>query len=145
MFVEPDHAASSDYKAFWNQLRNGDAFEAQIRRLAKGGRPIWLQAVYTPIRNRSDKITKVIKFASDITAHMQVMADYEGQIKAIHKSQAVIEFDLSGNIITANENFLKVTGLHAGRDQGKASSHFRSRERTDQRSLRPLLECARGW
>ena len=51
-------------------------------------------------------------------------ADYEGQIEAIHKSLAVIEFELDGTIITANENFLRLMGYTFEEVQGKSHRMF---------------------
>ncbi len=110
IFVEPEERNSAAYRTFWQQLGSGMARQDQILRLARGGRRIWLQAAYTPIADASGKIVRVIKFATDITAQKNLSADREGQIAAINKSQAVIEFDLTGVIQHANANFLAATG-----------------------------------
>ncbi|BFM16561.1 hypothetical protein R50073_27440 [Maricurvus nonylphenolicus] len=68
MFVEPDYKASTEYRQFWEKLNRGE-FEAQeYKRLAKGGREIWISASYNPILDDNGKPYKVVKFASDITA-----------------------------------------------------------------------------
>jgi methyl-accepting chemotaxis protein len=110
MFVEASERNGAAYRSLWQQLGAGVAMQDQVLRIARGGRQIWLQAAYTPIVDASGKVFKVIKFATDITAHKNVVADREGQIAAINKSQAVIEFDLTGNILHANANFLAATG-----------------------------------
>jgi methyl-accepting chemotaxis protein len=46
------------------------------------------------------------------------------QVEAISKSQAVIEFNPDGTIVTANENFLKTLGYSLGEIQGKHHSMF---------------------
>ena len=69
--------------------------------------------------NARGKPYKVVKFATDITDQKLRNADYEGQLKAIHKSQAVIEFNLDGTIITANDNFLKTLGYSLDEIRGK--------------------------
>jgi len=71
---------------------------------------IWIQATYNPIFGLDGKPKKVVKFASDITAEKLLSTDNSGQLSAIGKSQAVIEFDTSGKILTANENFLATLG-----------------------------------
>ena len=75
-------------------MAGGAAQQAQFLRIGKGGRRLWLQAVYTPILDRAGRTTKVIKFATDITAQKSEIANLEGQLAAIDKGQAVIEFDL---------------------------------------------------
>ncbi len=124
MFVEPAMASSADYGRFWTRLAAGEAIDDQFLRIGKGGRQIWLQAVYTPILDRSGKPEKVIKFATDITAQKGMIANIEGQVAAIRKSQAVIEFDLSGNVLDANDNFLAALGYSLGEIKGKHHSMF---------------------
>ena len=51
-------------------------------------------------------------------------ANFAGQIEAIGKSQAVIEFELDGTILTANENFLGALGYSLAEIQGKHHSMF---------------------
>lgn len=124
MFVDPKEAASPDYTAFWAKLKRGEAIEARFLRLAKGGGRIWLQATYTPILNAAGTPIKVIKFAMDVTAEKGVIADFEGQIAAIVKSQAVIEFGLDGTILKANANFLNALGYDLSEIKGKHHSMF---------------------
>ncbi|ALO41631.1 methyl-accepting chemotaxis protein [Pseudoalteromonas phenolica] len=124
MFAEPDYASSVEYKQFWQKLNNGEFDSGEYKRLAKGGREIWIQATYNPIFDASGRVIKVVKFASDITEQKQQSANFSGQLQAIDKSQAVIEFNLDGTIITANENFLKTTGYALDEIQGLHHSIF---------------------
>ena len=110
MFVDPAYAASNDYASLWSELAGGQFRHGEFRRFAKGGREVWIQASYNPVKDAAGRITKVVKFATDITATKLRNADYQGQIEAINKSQAVIEFDLQGNIIRANAAFLGALG-----------------------------------
>ncbi|MBC8793268.1 MAG: chemotaxis protein [Tagaea sp. CACIAM 22H2] len=124
MFVEPAYAASAEYKDFWARLNRGEFQSAQYLRLAKGGREVWIEASYNPILNGSGKPVKVVKFATDITATKMAAIEQAGQIDALQRSQAVIEFDLDGKIITANENFLKTLGYALEEIRGKHHSMF---------------------
>ncbi len=124
MFAEPDYATSVEYKQFWQKLNNGEFDSGEYKRLAKGGREIWIQATYNPIFDACGRVIKVVKFASDITEQKQQSANFAGQLQAIDKSQAVIEFNLDGTIITANENFLKTTGYALDEIQGLHHSIF---------------------
>ncbi|QJD93119.1 PAS domain-containing protein [Duganella dendranthematis] len=110
MFCEPDFAASPVYKQFWAKLGAGEYEHGEYKRLAKGGREIWINASYNPIMDADGKPYKVIKFATDITDNRMRNAEYEGKVSAIGKAQAVIEFDMSGHVLAANENFLDVMG-----------------------------------
>jgi methyl-accepting chemotaxis protein len=110
IFMDPAEAESAAYAAFWRSLRDGKFQAAEFRRLAKGGREVWIQATYNPILDAGGKTVKVMKFATDITAQKLRNADYEGQIGAINKAQAVIHFALDGTIMDANANFLTTVG-----------------------------------
>jgi methyl-accepting chemotaxis protein len=110
MFCTSRFVNSPDYQRFWEDLRTGIARQGEHFRLGNHKKPIWLHAIYTPIYDKDNKITKIIKFASDITAHKQLSIECEGKLSAISRSQAVIEFDLDGKIIYANDNFLLLSG-----------------------------------
>jgi len=124
MFVEPGYSQSSEYRAFWQKLGRGEFDAGQYKRVGKGGREIWIQASYNPIMDAKGKPCKVVKFASDITEQKKTAADFEGQIAAIGKSQAVIEFTLDGTIIRANDNFLKALGYTLDEVRGQHHSMF---------------------
>lgn len=124
MFVEPAFKDSAEYRAFWESLGRGQFQAAEYKRVAKGGRPVWIQASYNPLLGKNGKPYKIVKFATDITAEKVRSADYEGQIRAIHKSQAVIEFNLDGTIIVANENFTSTVGYSLAEIERKHHSMF---------------------
>ena len=119
LFVDPDEAQSNDYKNFWQRLRNGEFISDEFKRNAKDNKEVWIQATYNPIVDESGQILKVVKFATDITKQKLVTAEAAGQINAISKSQAVIEFNLDGTIIDANDNFLNTLGYQLNEIKGK--------------------------
>ncbi|MEQ8395675.1 PAS domain-containing methyl-accepting chemotaxis protein [Thalassobaculum sp.] len=124
LFVDPTEREGAEYRAFWDSLRRGEFQSREFRRLGKGGREVWIQAAYNPVMGRDGKPTKVVKVATDVTERVQRDADSSGQIAAIGKSQAVIEFNLDGTILTANENFLNAIGYELAEIQGKHHSMF---------------------
>jgi methyl-accepting chemotaxis protein len=124
IFVTPELRDSAEYREFWDALSRGEYQSKEYMRVAKGGRTVWIQASYNPLLNRSGKPFKVVKFATDITAQKLKNADYEGQINAIRKSQAVIEFNLDGTVVTANDNFLKTLGYRLDEIQGQHHRMF---------------------
>lgn len=67
MFVEPSYVNSEEYRNFWASLNRGEFQIAEYKRIGKGGKEIWLQAVYSPILDLNGKPYKVVKFATDIT------------------------------------------------------------------------------
>ena len=124
LFVDPDTRDAPAYRAFWDGLRAGQFQAGQFRRLAKGGREIWIEASYNPMLGMDGRPYKVVKFATDITARKAEDADRQGQIAAIGKSQGVIAFGLDGTILTANENFLSVVGYRLDEGVGRHHSLF---------------------
>ena len=124
MFVDPNERDGAPYRAFWEALGRGTFQAGEFRRLGQGGREIWLQANYNPIYDPSGKLTKVVKFASDITEAKRQSADLRGQVEAIGRSQGVIQFDLDGYVLDANPNFLNVLGYRLSEIQGQHHRMF---------------------
>jgi len=67
MFVDPAEKNSAEYRTFWDQLARGEAATRQFKRVAKGGREVWIQASYCPVLDTQGKPMKVVKYATDIT------------------------------------------------------------------------------
>jgi methyl-accepting chemotaxis protein len=119
MFVDPREKNSGGYQTFWDNLRAGKYQQAEFKRIGKNGKEVWIQATYNPLLRRDGKPYKVVKFATDVTAAKLRSADVQGQLAAIHKAQAVIEFELDGRVITANDNFLNALGYKLSEIQGQ--------------------------
>ncbi|QDK38672.1 PAS domain-containing protein [Bdellovibrio sp. NC01] len=124
MFCDPAFVRSQDYKDFWAKLGRGEFVAAEFKRFGKGGKEIWINASYNPIFDANGKPFKVVKFATDVTAAKMRNIEFEGKMEAISKAQAVIEFNLDGTIISANENFLKTLGYSMAEIQGKHHRMF---------------------
>ncbi|KRQ95379.1 histidine kinase [Bradyrhizobium jicamae] len=124
MFVMPDERDSAAYRDFWTKLGRGEFQSAEYKRVGKGGKEVWILASYNPILDDAGKPFKVVKFASDITEQKLKTANFAGQIEAIGKSQAVIEFSMDGKVLTANDNFLRTLGYSLMEIEGKHHSLF---------------------
>jgi methyl-accepting chemotaxis protein len=124
MFVAPSERESSAYREFWASLNRGEFRSGEYKRFGKGGKEVWILASYNPILDDTGKPFKVVKFASDITADKLKAADFAGQIEAIGKSQAVIEFNMDGIVLNANQNFLATLGYSLSEIQGKHHQTF---------------------
>ncbi len=124
MFCDPTYAKSDEYQNFWRKLARGEFDSGEYKRFGKGGREIWIQASYNPILDFNGQPFKVVKYATDITAQKLQNAYFNGQIEAISKSQAVIEFELDGSIVHANDNFLAATGYSLEEIRGKHHRMF---------------------
>lgn len=118
MFVDPAYAASSEYREFWARLARGEFDKRQYKRIGKGGREIWIEASYNPVLSNG-KAYKVVKIATDITAQKLKAMEDAGKLAALSRSQAVIEFTPTGEVLTANENFCSALGYHLSELQGR--------------------------
>jgi methyl-accepting chemotaxis protein len=131
MFVPAEQRDSAEYKAFWAALNRGEYQAREFKRIAKGGRDVWIEASYNPVLDGNGKTVMVAKIATDITAKkIRSMAD-ASKIAAISRAQAVIEFKLDGTVVTANENFCKALGYSLAEIEGKHHSLFVSRSEHD--------------
>lgn len=124
MFCEPAYAASADYQAFWAKLARGEFDAGEHKRLAKGGREVWINASYNPIFDASGAPFKIVKYATDVTETRLRNAEFEGKLAAIDKAQAAIEFNLDGTVITANDNFLQTLGYSLDEVKGRHHRMF---------------------
>lgn len=119
MFVDPEYSRSEEYRDFWARLAKGEFFASEFKRFAKNGDEVWIQASYNPVFDANGQPKKIVKFAANITEQKLKAADAAGQLEAIGRSQAVIEFNLDGTIITANQNFLDTVGYGLDEIVGK--------------------------
>lgn len=113
MLVADAYARSREYVDFWAALNRGEHQQGEFHRIGKDGRDIWLQATYTPIRARDGRVTRIVKFASEVTDQKLKSADFAGQIEAIGRTQAMIQFSMDGNILLANQLFLDAMGFRS--------------------------------
>jgi methyl-accepting chemotaxis protein len=123
-FVDPAYAQSAEYQGFWDRLARGDFDAGEYKRLGKNGKEVWLQASYNPVRDGQGRVTKVVKVAADITAAKLAAAEHQGMVNAVSRAQAMIEFTPSGEVITANENFLKALGYSLDEIKGRRHAMF---------------------
>ncbi len=140
MFVTPGDRDSAAYREFWANLNRGNYQAAEYKRVGKGGREVWILATYNPILNESGKPFKVVKFATDVTDQKLKAVDADGQIAAIGKSQAVIEFNMDGTIRIANQNFLDAMGYVFAEIQGKHHSMFVELDERNSQAYREFWE-----
>ena len=124
LFVADADRNTPAYREFWAALNRGDYQAGEFKRVGKGGREVWILASYNPLLDESGKPYGVVKFATDVTAEKLKTADIAGQIAAIDKAQAVIEFNMDGTIITANGNFLGALGYSLAEIKGRHHSMF---------------------
>jgi methyl-accepting chemotaxis protein len=119
MFVPYSERRDPSYVEFWKSLRGGQNHSEEFRRITKQKGDIWIRGSYNPIKDKTGQVLKIIKFAFDISKEKAVNLSNSQWIKAIHKSNAVVECDLDGTILSANKNFLDIFGYTASRSRSR--------------------------
>lgn len=106
MFVAPGARDDADYRAFWASLNRGEYQAAEYKRVAKGGREVWIQASYNPIRDLNGKPFKVVKYAADTTA--QVIARMKSEsVRGMMESVAAGAEELNASVREISEAMMK--------------------------------------
>ncbi|MEL7335260.1 MAG: PAS domain-containing methyl-accepting chemotaxis protein, partial [Planctomycetota bacterium] len=145
MFVDHASARSQKYTRFWSDLNQGKSFSNVFKRQANEGRRVWISATYTPILGDDGRPYKVIKIARDVTEETLREADTRGKMIAVDQSQAVIEFDIDGSILSANQNFLRAVGYSAEEIEGRHHRIFVRPEDAESNAYRDFWQrLARG-
>lgn len=142
--VDPDYAVSSRYRDFWTALQQGDDASANGKLIGKGGKATWVRAIYTPVRDASGTVARIVCYAIDITPQTLRNAEHRSQIDAIRNSQAVVEFDLDGNIVDANEIFVKTVGYTRDEIVGRHHRMFVAEEAASAPAYASFWEDLRG-
>ncbi|WP_432968750.1 PAS domain S-box protein [Dactylosporangium sp. CA-233914] len=145
MFVDPQEAGSDQYEEFWERLRRGEFESGEYKRIGKDGREVWIQATYNPIIDLEGRPYKVVKFATNVTQSKLRTAEFEGKVAAINRAQAVIEFDLEGAVLSANDNFLRTMGYSMREIMAQHHSMFCTQEYVRSQEYRDFwLRLSRG-
>lgn len=123
-FCTPELVRSSQYSQLWSRLKNGEFVSGTFERVNSKGQPIWLEASYNPIKDDAGRVVKVVKYAMDVTAKIQEESETTAKLQAIDRAMAVIEFNLDGTILYANQNFLTRMGYSLSELKGKHHRMF---------------------
>ncbi|WGM47943.1 hypothetical protein KOAAANKH_02829 [Brevundimonas sp. NIBR10] len=108
IFIDPVEAATDGYREFWQKLRDGQFVSQKFRRLAKGGREVWIQASYNPVLDADGKAYKVMKVAVDITQAEQEAARREVARKSAEETQLDLVRTLADSLSRLSDGDLTV-------------------------------------
>ncbi|MBC06275.1 PAS domain-containing protein [Thalassospira sp.] len=123
-FISNDVAEAPEYGLCWADLRAGKNKRVVLPWITKSGERKWVEETVGPIRDAKGTVVRIVRLGVDVTARHDSFADLQGKVDAIEHSQAVIEFDLAGNVLTANYNFLVAMGYSQSEVVGKHHSMF---------------------
>ncbi|MFM2485645.1 methyl-accepting chemotaxis protein [Celerinatantimonas yamalensis] len=107
---EAKYVASPDYQQLWQRLSRGESFSGRVARVKAQGDIVWLEAVYSAIKNEQGQVIGIVKLASDITEQVTEFYRQKAIVKAFDRVMATIEFTLNGKVTNVNDNFLRVMG-----------------------------------
>ena len=137
MFVEPDCRDSADYRDFWTKLARGEFQAGEFKRMGKGGKEIWIQASYNPVRDLNGKVYKVVKFATDVTDTVSAKLNARNMIGNI--SAGVEELNTSVQGITESMSKSSVAANTAS-EQVATADHATQRLSSAAQSMVGIVE-----
>ncbi|MDN6863791.1 PAS domain S-box protein [Pseudomonas sp. GW531-R1] len=121
----PAHVRQDSFQLrFKNALTRGEHFAGTVRLMRGNGKEAWLRSIVQPVRDSSGRIKRFSIFSSDLTRTIEASREHENLIGALVRSTAVIEFDLGGHVLTANDRFLNGMGYTLAQIQGKHHRMF---------------------
>jgi methyl-accepting chemotaxis protein len=112
------------FKQMWSTIGRGEIFRGVVKNRAKDGTPYYVDAVIAPILGDNGKPMKYLGVRYDITEQEIERQNSRGILAAIDQSYAYIEFDLDGQVLAANENFLRVVGYTLDEVKGRHHRMF---------------------
>jgi len=123
--IVPAHVKSDEFHhRFKSALNRGEHFAGTVRLLRGNGQEAWLRSIAQPVRSSNGKIKCFSIYSSDLTRTIEASREHENLIGALVRSTAVIEFDLNGNVLTANDRFLSGMGYSLAQIKGKHHRMF---------------------
>ncbi len=124
------------YRSLKVAVQKGESVIDRYRFLHADGRLVWIRALWQPVLDEQGRLMTLQCYGSDITQIVETAAENSAFIQALLRSTAVIEFDLSGQVLTANDQFLRGMGYSLAQIKGKHHSIFCDPAETSQASYR---------
>lgn len=123
--IVPAHVKTDEFhQRFKNAMTRGEHFAGAVRLLRGNGAEAWLRSIVQPVRASDGRIRHISFYASDLTRTIEASREHENLIGALVRSTAVIEFDLNGNVLSANDRFLNGMGYSLAQIKGKHHRTF---------------------
>ncbi|RRW49317.1 methyl-accepting chemotaxis protein [Pseudomonas moraviensis] len=123
--IVPAHVKTDEFhERFKNSMSRGEHFAGAVRLLRGNGDEAWLRSIVQPVRSSDGRIRHISFYASDLTRTIEASREHENLIGALVRSTAVIEFDLNGNVLSANDRFLNGMGYSLAQIKGKHHRTF---------------------
>ncbi|MDU7586388.1 MAG: PAS domain S-box protein, partial [Acidovorax sp.] len=110
IFYPPEYVASPAFQANWRRLCGGEFVQGTAQRRCKNGTVVWVQGMFYPVRDARGRVERIVGLVYDVTATQEQTQRAHAILQAIERSMGVIEFDLQGHVLRANDHFLHTMG-----------------------------------
>ncbi len=116
----PAHVKNQEYSRRLQQcLSRGEPYSGALHLLRGDGREAWLRGILHPFHDSQGQVTRFRLFCNNLTRTIETSREHESLLKALRRSTAVIEFNLDGEVLDANDRFLQATGYSLAQIKGK--------------------------
>ena len=123
--IVPPHVKKLDfYQRMKHAITRGEHLNGAFRLLRGNGEEAWLRSILQPVKNSEGRIKYFSLHSSDLTRTIETSREHESLIKALMRSTAVIEFNLDGQVLAANDRFLQTMGYNLEQVRGKHHRMF---------------------
>ncbi|MEZ8185850.1 PAS domain-containing methyl-accepting chemotaxis protein [Shewanella sp. 5S214] len=115
---------TAHYKSMCTAIKQSQHWAGALQIIKGNGEEAWLRAILQPVKKSSGEVKYFSIYANDLTRTIETSKEHEDLIQALQRSTAVIEFDLDGTVLTANDNFLNAMGYKKNQLVGKHHKIF---------------------
>ncbi|PJI91423.1 methyl-accepting chemotaxis sensory transducer with Pas/Pac sensor [Yoonia maricola] len=133
-----DTKESDNHRKMWDRVTSGESETGEFRHRNQNDEDIWLLGAYSPILDPKQNVSSVILFASDITTEKLSRLETRSKLDALNALQSVVEYDTAGNVLRANDTFLKTFGYSLREIVGQHHSMFCSPDYVQTEEYRTL-------
>nr|WP_278387847.1 PAS domain-containing methyl-accepting chemotaxis protein [Pseudomonas oryzihabitans] len=116
----PAHVRNQEYSRRLQQaLSRGEPYSGALHLLRGDGQEAWLRGILHPFHDSQGQVTRFRLFCNNLTRTIETSREHESLLKALRRSTAVIEFNLQGEVLDANDRFLQAMGYSLAQIKGK--------------------------
>ncbi|MXS19370.1 PAS domain S-box protein [Pseudomonas oryzihabitans] len=116
----PGHVRNQEYSRRLQQsLSRGEPYSGALHLLRGDGQEAWLRGILHPFHDSQGQVTRFRLFCNNLTRTIETSREHESLLKALRRSTAVIEFNLDGEVLDANDRFLQAMGYSLAQIKGK--------------------------
>ncbi len=142
--IVPAHVKKLDfYERMKNAITRGEHLNGAFRLLRGNGQEAWLRSILQPVKGSDGRIKHFTMHSSDLTRTIETSREHESLINALMRSTAVIEFNLDGYVLTANDRFLQSVGYSLEQVRGKHHRIFCEPEEANSTAYQAFWEKLR--